>query len=248
MKGSGKRRICVICESIFDIPQLKHGRDRRSKRITCGQSCHLKLIKRRAKPWTKGEMDIIEEISASMPPKRLYQTYCRMAADRGYPKRTEAAFRCKLEHMGIPLMPELDFYKFPQLAELFKTTRHIAYSLRKHGLKAEKESDHANQPWFVSRAELKRLARKKPGVFRDFDPEGLFVVLEDRALVDLILAQPKVHKAHRYNPTPCRCVETGQELLGFRDAGRFAFVDPSAIYNSCKYGHRAGGYHWVALR
>jgi hypothetical protein len=82
VKGSGKRRICVICESIFDIPQLKHGRDRKSKRITCGQSCHLKLIKRRAKPWTKGEMDIIEEISASMPPKRLYQTYCRMAADQ----------------------------------------------------------------------------------------------------------------------------------------------------------------------
>jgi hypothetical protein len=54
VKGSGKRRICVICESIFDIPQLKHGRDRKSKRITCGQSCHLKLIKKTGETMDQG--------------------------------------------------------------------------------------------------------------------------------------------------------------------------------------------------
>jgi len=193
-------------------------------------------------------MDLIEQISVSMPPKKLYQTYRQMAAERGYPERSEQAFRAKLHHMGIPLMPELDYYKFPQLAELLGVSRNIVYSLLKHGLKAEKESNHANQPWFVSRVKLKQLARKKPQLFRDFDPDGLFVVFEDQALVDLILSQPKIDRPHRHNPTPCRCVETGQEFLGYREAGKFAFVDPSAIYNSCKFGHRAGGYHWVALR
>ena len=246
MKGSGTRRICVICDSIFDIPKLKY--KHKSKRTTCGPSCHMALVRQKSKRWTKGEVDIIEQISASMPPKRLYLTYCRIAAQHGYPKRSEASFRGKLLQMGIPLMPELDWYKFVQLAEMFGTTRHMVYKLIKHGLKAEKESNHGNQPWFVSRAELRRFANKKPGLFRDFDPDGLFVALEDRKLVEKILAQPKVHTPHRYNPTPCKCVETGQEFLGFRAAAKFAFVDPSAIHASCKFGHRAGGYHWVALR
>ena len=208
----------------------------------------MKLVKQRTKRWSKGEIDLIEQISVSMPPKRLYLTYCRLAGQQGYPKRSEASFRGKLIQMGIPLMPELDWYKFAQLADMFGTTRHMVYKLIKQGLKAEKESNHGNQPWFVSRAELKRFARKKPGLFRDFDPDGLFVALEDRGLVDKIMAQPRVNKPHRYNPTPCKCVETGQEFLGYRAAGKFAFVDPSAIYNSCKYGYKAGGYHWVALR
>lgn len=245
MKGSKNRRECVVCQSVFVIPVLKG--NHKSQRLTCSALCHRRYVSRNAGRWVKGELDIIEQLSTSMPPKRLYMTYCRMAADRGFPKRSEAAFRCKLRLLGIPLMPELDWYKLNQLAEMFDTTRHLVYKLVKKGLRAERESDHPNQPWFVSRAELRRFARKRPELFRHFNPDGLFVALEDRKLVELIMAQPKVHLPNRYNPTTVRCVETGNIYKSYRAAAREVFVDPSAIYASAKHGHRAGGYHWVVV-
>jgi hypothetical protein len=210
--------------------------------------CHRRFVGKRAQRWTKGEVEIIEQLSVSMPPKRLYLTYCRMAAAQGFPKRTEASFRSKLRLMGIPLMPEIDWYKLDQLAQIFNTTRHMVFKLIKQGLKAEKESEHRNQPWYVSRAELKRFARKKPGLFRNFNKDGLFVVFEDEKLIDLILEQPIVFQPNRYNPTPVKCVETGNVYASYRAAGKAVFVDGSAIHKAAKEGYRAGGYHWVALR
>ena len=246
MKGSKHLRECAVCKSVFKIPILKG--NHKSNRQTCGHVCHGRLVGQQAKRWTKGEIDIIEQLSTSMPPKRLYLTYCRMAADRGFPKRSEPSFRCKLRLMGIPLMPELDWYTLIRLAEIFGTTRHVVYKLVKRGLKAERESNHSNQPWFISRTELKRFARKHPELFRHFDADGLFVALEDRKLVELILAQPKIQPPNRYNPTPVKCVETGQIYKSYRAAARAVFVDGSAVHAAAKRGHRAGGYHWVALK
>ena len=174
-------------------------------------------------------------------------TYCNMAAKAGLPKRTEAALRSKMQSLNIPLMPEIDWYTLNQLAKFFGATRHAVFKLVKQGLKAKKESSHRNQPYFVSRVELKRFARKNPGLFRDFKRDGLFVVLESEDLVDLIMEQPIQRKPSRYNPTKVKCVETGNVYPSCRAAARKFFVDPSAIHGATRKGHRVCGYHWVAL-
>ena len=177
----------------------------------------------------------------------LYINYCRLAAVAGYPKRSEPALRSKLQSLGIPLMPQIDWYTMFQLAELFKTTRHSVFKMIKQGLKAKKESNHRNQPYYVSRVELKRFARKRPELFREFDRDGLFVVLEDDDLIELIMQQPIQRKPNRYNPTRVKCVETGNVYASCRAAARMFYVDPSAIHGAAKKWHRVAGYHWVAL-
>lgn len=246
MKGSKYLRECVFCKHVFAIPILKG--NHKSSRVTCSPVCHRRFIGKCSKRWTADEEAIIEQLSLSMPPKRLYQTYCRVVAQKGFPKRSEPSFRSKLRAMGIPLMPEIDWYKLDQLAQIFGTTRHKVFKLVKQGLKAEKESEHRNQPWFVSRVELKRFARKNPELFREFNKDGLFVVFEDEKLVDRIMSEPVIFQPNRYNPTPVRCLETGKVYASYRAAGRAVYVDPSAIHKSARHGYKAGGYHWVALR
>jgi len=246
VKGSKYLRECVICQTVFKIPVLHNGD--KSPRITCGVRCHRTLASRRGKKWTKEEIEIIEHLSLSLPPKMLYMTYCNMAAKAGLPKRSEPALRAKMQALGIPLMPQIDWYTLLELSRLFKATRHSVFRMIKHGLKAKKESNHRNQPYFVSRIELRRFARKRPDLYREFDRDGLFVVLEDEGLVDLIMQQPLQRKPNRYNPTRVKCVETGNVYPSCRAAARMFFVDPSAIHGAAKRGHRVAGYHWVALR
>jgi hypothetical protein len=246
VKGSKYLRRCIICDSVFSIPILRG--NVKSPRQTCSLICHRRFVGKRAKRWTKEEIEILESLSLSMPPKTLYTTYCQLAGRAGYPKRSEAALRAKLKLMGIPLMPEIDWYTLKQLADFFGATRHAMFKMVKIGLKAKKESDYRNQPYFVSRVELKRFARKHPGLFREFKRDGLFVVLEDRALIDLIMEQPIQRQPSRYNPTKVKCVETGNVYPSCRAAARIFFVDPSAIHGAAKKGHRVAGYHWVALR
>lgn len=245
MKGSKYLRECAVCKTTFKIPILQKGN--KSPRVTCGIKCHRTLVSRKGKKWTKGEIEIIEQISVSLPPKMLYMNYCRIAAVAGYPKRTEPALRAKLKKLGIPLMPQIDWYTLYQLAELFGTTRHSVFKMIKKGLRAKKESNHRNQPYYVSRVELCRFAKERPELFREFKREGLFVVLEDEDLVDLIMQQPIQRKPNRYNPTRVKCVETGNVYASCREAARRMFVDPSAIHGAAKRGHRVAGYHWVAL-
>lgn len=246
MKGSKYLRQCVICQTVFNIPLLRG--NVKSPRKTCSLICHRRLVGRTAKKWTKAEVDIIEHLSLSLPPRMFYMTYCNMAAKSGLPKRSEASLRAKMKLLGIPLMPEIDWYTLHQLADLFGATRHAMYKLVKQGLKAKRESNYRNQPYFVSRVELKRFARKNPGLFREFKRDGLFVVLENEELIDLIMEQPIQRKPNRYNPTKVKCVETGNVYPSCRAAARIFFVDPSAIHGAARKGHRVAGYHWVALR
>lgn len=43
---------------------------------------------------------------------------------------------------------------------------------------------------------------------------------------------------------PVRCIETGEFFEGIKDAHKITGVAPASISFSCRYGTKAGGYHW----
>jgi hypothetical protein len=44
-----------------------------------------------------------------------------------------------------------------------------------------------------------------------------------------------------------KCVETGRIYNSQSDAARAIYVNRSIVFRAVKYGHRAAGYHFIAL-
>jgi hypothetical protein len=75
----------------------------------------------------------------------------------------------------------------------------------------------------------------------------LYLALEDENLVDQILEQYPNRNSCIKKPVRVKCVETGRIYNSQSDAARAIYVNRSIVFRAVKYGHRAAGYHFIAL-
>jgi len=178
--------------------------------------------------WTQPEIDHLEKLAGDIPFGVLVRSMKCKATHEGWPSRTEKAIAQKLQKIG---------YCRSVRVGLWTTVRGAAGILGCHYYRIDQwledkqisdilEPHRSEGKRFISRQSWRRLAREMPEVFAGFDSDVLFMLLEDRDLVDSIVEHHPVRPA-----TACRvrCIETGQTWPSRKATAKEFFVSRAVI-------------------
>ena len=243
--GKKNTRSCIICGQSFAIATISKGRN--SARRTCSQECRGKLYAQTRRIWTDEEVAILKDHAESMPCDNLIRIFNTQNKLAGRPKRTAISIRSKLEKLGYSLEPKYRYLSASALARVLGISGDAVRYWLQLGLKGVRNRDVPRSPVYITAVELRKFARKNPRFFGGISRIDLYLALEDEDLVDQILAQYPKRNSCIQKPVRVKCVETGRIYNSQSDAARAIYVNRSIVFRAIKYGHRAAGYHFIAL-
>lgn len=184
-------------------------------------------------------------MAESMPIDRLTQAFNAQAAIRGRPTRSENAICLKLNDLKLSVTPLYQNFTTTHIAKVLKISDdEVYYWIRRCGLKTYRLSNKNRAHHFINVADLRRFVRERPEFFGGLDSTELFLLIEDRNLVDYVKTNFPRRYPKRAGPMKVKCIETGQVFQSQADAAKTFHLYRSALYRAVKYGEAVAGYHF----
>lgn len=193
-------------------------------------------------PWTAPELEHLEQLAGDHPMAEVATRYNRWAKANGLPSRTLPALGQAGYNRGVTFRPYGAMVTHQALCTYLGLTKGQAAKL------LDQASCRQLRPRgrrYVTRKELRRLARQHPQWFAGATTANLVQLLEDEKLAEWC----KQHQPIRYgrNCSPVRCIETGLVYPSVMAAAAAVFVTRHWLHYSLRTGCRAGGFHWQYL-
>lgn len=191
------------------------------------------------KPWTDPELDHLEQLAGDYPMAEVVTRYNRWAKANGLPLRTLPA----ISRAG--LKRGLSFRPFGACVTMSALRLHLGLTAAQAQQLLALATCQQLQPGgrrYVTRSELRRVARLHPEYFAGATTTNLVQLLENEQLAQWV----KEHRPIRLgrNRSPVRCIETGMVYPSVTAASAAAFVDRNQLHRSLRTGCSAGGFHW----
>lgn len=241
-KTSPNPRPCVICGNLFHpIYYTKGGL---SPRKTCSDQCRSKLYAQQRKQWKLEEIELLKDYAESMPSNQLICVFNQFNQQKGNEYRTACSIKLKLNELGLSLRPQYSLLSCNALARLLGVSADAVLYWTKIGLAYSKQRDVPRSPRFISAANLRKFARKRPELFGGLNSIDLYIALESKSLVEFITTNyPNRHRGTK-PPQRVRCVETGRIYSSYMEAAKAHYVTRSGIFKAVKFGRTANGHHF----
>lgn len=189
--------------------------------------------------WSAAELEALEDIATNLPSDLLSKRYNHWAAQNGYVQRTNYALRTKCSRLGIVCRATGEWVSAGFVRDVL-------------GVGNDTPQRWTDRKWVTAhrdprgrrtfrRADLVRMAKKRPAAFGGIPADRLFLLLEDRQLCDDIAAR---FPRRAMDPRPVLAVETGWRYPSIRAAAAKVFITRQAIQEAIRTGGTAAGYHW----
>ncbi len=232
-------RTCKKCGKTFHPYRLKSGEVSAKKLCT---DCYPPY-------WTVQEDILLESLVGRTCPKFLKQVYNRTASRLGYPTRSHAGIKHRMQKLGIGIRPTEENWTATALAELLMIRPSRVYNwIKTHNdlLRAQ----HYYKFWTITSEGLRNLALNRPSLFWDINPEVLEAAIGEHATA-------VVKRVARPPSKAVLCVETGVVYPSIYEAARSRLPSRYGIkfnkllqvrmniVRAIKRGdYTAYGYHW----
>lgn len=189
--------------------------------------------------WTPPELEKLQSLVGDLPWAIVVQTYRAWAEKNGFPRRGEPAMRQQAHLTKSPRYCVGEFLTPGAIAEILGSTRSVCGNWVTLGyVKCHRQGNRR----YVSRDELRRMARENPQVLFGFPSRQLELLLEDPKLVRRL---EKLSAAGNWRRRrPIFCVETGQRFNTIRAAAEFIGASSQSVHYACRNGTRVKGFHW----
>ena len=190
----------------------------RKKRLT-----QRKPVRQR---WTAVELAQLDDLIGDRSLEMVRNAYNKWARANGYPERSQKAIQRKASRLGLDTHPQGNWVHSGTVARLLrKCSRTISNWVRQGWVR---RNGH-NWQSVLWRADLRKLARKKPHFFGGVPWDDLFWVLEDAELVDEILAAYPHRWSGRNSTTAVVCITNARRFPSIRAAAEAHYISPSAV-------------------
>ena len=195
--------------------------------------------------WAPDEINMLAGLAGDQPWVFLPAIYRRWAVQAGFPLRSDAELLQAATDLKLSLQPVCNWLSPTDVAFYLDRAPVTIRRWVAKGLVKIRHSKQARGPYWLSRDDLKRLAKKRPDLFAGGDPNKLFMLLERQDLADHIQQNYAVcHGRTR----KVQCVETGRIFPSAVAADRSMHHADGAVTQSISTGSRSGGYHWRYVR
>jgi len=201
----------------------------------------MQRVLRVPKGWAAAEIHMLAGLAGDQPWVFLPGVYRRWAAQNRLPVRSDDELLEVARGLGLCLKPICNWLSPEDVAYYVGRAPVTIRRWVTKGLLRPKYSPQNRGLYWLRRADLKRLAKKRPDLFAGADPVKLFLLLEKQELIDHI--QQK-HPVCHGRPRPVQCIETGRTHPSATAADRILHNAPGAVAQSIMAGTRSGGFHW----
>lgn len=204
--------------------------------------------------YSRDDLDRLNELSGELPLPLLVVAFNKWAKANGRPIRSEGAIRMKLLSLGLNMEPVGEYVRTGLILSALgctqqKIERWVRYGWIKPVIRPRETSTGERPPRrSFRRSDLRSLARDHPEAFAGATRAGLWLLLEDHDLVEMIRKNHPVRLNNELRRVPVMCVETRQRYSSVYQAAKAHGVSASAIRNALKRNHRAHGLHWQELK
>ena len=188
--------------------------------------------------WTAPELEQLASLAGDYPLVSVCRRYAAWAAAHGYPCRHPRGILRAGHRRGIVFRPRNG--ETLTTEALMAVLGWPSQAIRRQLLPAA--AGRPKQRRYITRIELRNLARSEPQRFNGATRDQLFTLLEDADLADQVAGQ--INPQRRTNPRPVRCIETGKIYPSVTQAAREAFVHRKHLHRSLSDGRPVCGFHW----
>lgn len=178
-------------------------------------------------------------LAGDLPWSRLVGVYRQWASTQKMPLRTNEALRRRLHQNGYSCKSFGEYLSPSAVASMIGIdVWSVRYWIRKGWLPAHREGTQ----FYVSRTELRRLARTRPKLFICKSEADLMQLLCDRELsASIIRTQSKVRTG---KPQRIRCLTNRQVYPSVTAAAAAVFVNRESISKAIRRNGRCAGHRW----
>lgn len=203
------------------------------------------------KRWTETELVCLQVVCGDRPWPLAVQAYNNWAVQSGYPKRTSLALERKAQALGVYRKSEGQYITAGAISEILGLDRATPLRWIKRGLLPSwRNGTGRAYAHYVSRADLRHLAREQPAFFRRYEYSRLVMLFDAPAVADYVYEVCPSNVIVRGRKRPVECVETGRRYESIKEAARAAYVTSSRLWSVLDTNETANGLHWrsVTLR
>lgn len=197
-------------------------------------------------PWSDDEANRLTELFGDIPSPRVPDAYNRWASDNGYVTRTAAAIWEKAHRIGCSSRQVGEWLTISDIARILAVDTNRIERWRRQFRAILRPYAPFNGPRgsvYISRTNLRALARRHPDQMGGLDADRLFMLIEDRDLADHVATFPLRRGGPR---RPVRCIDTGETFPTIAAAARAVGLDKQCICQALARGWRAAGRRWEA--
>jgi hypothetical protein len=198
--------------------------------------------------WSLEELAKLEATCGDRPWPLVVQAYNNWAAQSAYPRRTSLALERKAQALGIFRRSEGHYITSGAISEILGLDRATPLRWIRRGLLPSwRNGEGRSYAHYVSRAELRRLARENPAFFRRYEYSRLVMLFDAPAVADLVYEVCPSNVIVRGRKRPVECVETGRRYDSIKAAARAAYVTSSRLWSVLDTNETANGLHWRSV-
>lgn len=169
------------------------------------------------------------------------QVFNNLAVKHNRPTRTRNAIFLKCNDLKLSVYPLYSTLTTDRIVSALGIDENKIYRWISKGLKTTRGSRKNAARHYIAIKDLRKFAHSYPEEFAGVNWDELFMLIEDKDLVDQIKQQ---HPKRVFGPMRVRCVETGQVFRSQAAAAKHFYLYRSALYKAVKFGKAVGGYHF----
>lgn len=195
--------------------------------------------------WKPDEIDMLAGLAGDHPWEFLPEIYRRWAVQAGFRRRKASELLQAATDLNLSLRPVCNWLSPNDVAYFLDRAPVTIRRWVAKGLVKIRRSKQVRGPYWLSRDDLKKLAKTRPDLFGGGDPGKLFMLLEKHELADHINQNYAVCNGRKRK---VQCVETGRIFPSAVAADHFMHHVKGAVSHSISNGTCSGGYHWRYVR
>lgn len=194
------------------------------------------------KPWTQPELEYLLELAGDQPFPMLCRMYNRMAGKQGWPMRTPSGLSTAIYRYGSQRYTTGEWITINQANTMLNASDGMVRHWIKRGWITPRSYSKSIKAFhYISRTDLRRLARERPQLFAGQSEATLTAVLCDEKLAEYIATN---YPRRNAVATPVIQVETGRRFPSIKAAARATYVTYQALQYALKQQKPIAGYHW----
>lgn len=196
--------------------------------------------------WSEPEIEKAESLIGNVATCDLEAKYNRWAKKHGYPPRTKRAIDHLASKLGLSLLPDGDYVTTGYISRMLGISIYAPQRWVEDNLVEHKRRGKGKYA-YISRKNLRGLARRKPYLFAGCSRENLYALLESEELAEEISENYRTRGLCFTPINQQRLVHAVGTNLIFSSVGQAAkavYVRRQVISRAIQRNWKAAGYHW----